>query len=166
EIDTTAQEVRLAGRPIPLTPTERGLLMTLARRPGQAFTRRQLMEAVWGDTWIGDDHLVDVHIANLRRKLDETAESARYVTTVRGIGYRMGKGCGRDRPQFIEPSGALPHRPGLTSDGRPAHRAARRRPQHHSADRDDRARCVPLPPAPDRSPRGQRRALPHRTCLS
>ena len=92
EIDTTAQEVRLAGRPIPLTPTERGLLMTLARRPGQAFTRRQLMEAVWGDTWIGDDHLVDVHIANLRRKLDETAESARYVTTVRGIGYRMGKG--------------------------------------------------------------------------
>ena len=50
------------------------------------------MEAVWGDSWIGDDHLVDVHIANLRRKLDETAESARFVTTVRGIGYRMGKG--------------------------------------------------------------------------
>ena len=66
--------------------------MTLARRPGQVFSRHQLMEAVWGDTWIGDDHLVDVHIANLRRKLDETAGSARYVTTVRGIGYRMGKG--------------------------------------------------------------------------
>jgi len=92
EIDTTAQEVRLAGRPLPLTPTERGLLMTLAHSPGQAFSRRQLMEAVWGDSWIGDDHLVDVHIANLRRKLEETAESARFVTTVRGIGYRMGKG--------------------------------------------------------------------------
>ena len=92
EIDAAAQEVRLAGRPLPLTPTERGLLMALARRPGQAFTRRQLLEIVWGDTWIGDDHLVDVHIANLRRKLDETAESARYITTVRGIGYRMGKG--------------------------------------------------------------------------
>ena len=92
EIDTAAQEVRLAGRPLPLTPTERGLLMTLARRPGQAFSRRQLMEAVWGDSWIGDDHLVDVHIANLRRKLDETADSARFVSTVRGFGYRMGKG--------------------------------------------------------------------------
>ncbi|WP_394214601.1 response regulator [Brachybacterium vulturis] len=92
EIDTAAQEVRLASRPLPLTPTERGLLMTLALSPGQAFSRRQLMEAVWGDSWIGDDHLVDVHIANLRRKLDETAESARFVTTVRGIGYRMGKG--------------------------------------------------------------------------
>lgn len=92
EIDTAAQEVRLASRPLPLTPTERGLLMTLALSPGQAFSRRQLMEAVWGDSWIGDDHLVDVHIANLRRKLDESAESARFVTTVRGIGYRMGKG--------------------------------------------------------------------------
>ncbi len=92
EIDTAAQEVRLAGRPLPLTPTERGLLMTLALSPGQAFSRRQLMEAVWGDSWIGDDHLVDVHIANLRRKLDESAESARFITTVRGIGYRMGKG--------------------------------------------------------------------------
>ena len=92
EIDTAAQEVRLASRPLPLTPTERGLLMTLALSPGQAFSRRQLMEAVWGDSWLGDDHLVDVHIANLRRKLDETAESARFVTTVRGIGYRMGKG--------------------------------------------------------------------------
>ncbi|MGP4977096.1 response regulator [Brachybacterium tyrofermentans] len=92
EIDMTAHEVRLAGRPVPLTPTERGLLMTLADRPGQAFSRRQLMETVWGDGWVGDDHIVDVHIANLRRKLEETAESARYVTTVRGIGYRMGKG--------------------------------------------------------------------------
>lgn len=92
ELDTAAQEVRLAGQPVPLTPTERGLLMTLARRPGQVFSRHQLMEAVWGGSWIGDDHLVDVHIANLRRKLDETAGSARYVTTVRGIGYRMGKG--------------------------------------------------------------------------
>ena len=92
EIDTAAQEVRLASRPLPLTPTERGLLMTLALSPGQAFSRRQLMEAVWGDSWIGDDHLVDVHIANLRRKLDESAESARFITTVRGIGFRMGKG--------------------------------------------------------------------------
>lgn len=92
EIDTAAQEIRRAGLPVSLTPTERGLLMTLAHRPGQAFTRRQLMNAVWGDTWVGDDHLVDVHIANLRRKLEESAESARYVTTVRGIGYRMGKG--------------------------------------------------------------------------
>lgn len=92
EIDEAAQQVRLEGRELALTPTERGLLLTLARRPAQVFTRRQLLESVWGDTWLGDDHLVDVHIANLRRKLDESAATPRFVTTVRGVGYRMGKG--------------------------------------------------------------------------
>src|SRR5699024_12766898 len=107
EIDTAAQEVRLASRPLPLTPTERGLLMTLALSPGQAFSRRQLMEAVWGDSWLGDDHLVDVHIANLRRKLDETAESARFVTTVRGIGFLMGNGLARASSEYICGNGSI-----------------------------------------------------------
>ena len=61
-------------------------------RPAMAFSRRQLIDEVWGTGWIGDEHLVDVHIAHLRKKLDDDPGTARYITTVRGVGYRMGKG--------------------------------------------------------------------------
>ena len=86
------QEVHLAGELVALRPTERDLLMTLAAHPNAAFSRRQLIEAVWGGGWVGDEHLVDVHVAHLRRKLGDDPETARYVTTVRGVGYRMGRG--------------------------------------------------------------------------
>ncbi|WP_068397227.1 response regulator transcription factor [Kribbia dieselivorans] len=92
EVDSAGREARLAGQTLALTPTERDLLITLAGRPSQAFTRRQLIDAVWGENWVGDEHLVDVHIANLRRKLGDAPDAARYVLTVRGVGYRMGKG--------------------------------------------------------------------------
>lgn len=91
-VDSAGLEVHLGGAPVPLTPTERDLLMTLARRPTMAFTRRQLIDEVWGDGWVGDEHLVDVHIANLRRKLGDAPDTGRYIGTVRGVGYRMGKG--------------------------------------------------------------------------
>lgn len=91
-VDAAGHEVRLAGEPVALTPTERDLLITLAERPAVAFTRRQLIDRVWGTGWVGDEHLVDVHIAHLRRKLGDDPETARYVTTVRGVGYRMGRG--------------------------------------------------------------------------
>jgi DNA-binding response OmpR family regulator len=51
-----------------------------------------LIEAVWGADWVGDEHLVDVHIGHLRRKLGDDVGSARFIRTVRGIGYRMGDG--------------------------------------------------------------------------
>jgi DNA-binding response OmpR family regulator len=57
-----------------------------------AFSRRQLVQQVWGETWVGDEHIVDVHIVRLRRKLDDDAARPRYVLTVRGVGYRMGTG--------------------------------------------------------------------------
>ena len=57
-----------------------------------AFGRRQLIDAVWGEGWVGDEHLVDVHVAHLRRKLDDDPAAPRFVRTVRGIGYRMGPG--------------------------------------------------------------------------
>ena len=91
-VDSAGQQVHLAGDPVALTPTERDLLMTLAERPTMAFSRRQLIDQVWGDDWVGDEHLVDVHIAHLRRKLGDDPDTARYISTVRGIGYRMGKG--------------------------------------------------------------------------
>ncbi|MCA1781353.1 MAG: response regulator [Dermatophilaceae bacterium] len=91
-VDPAAHEVRLGDNPVSLTPTERDLLITLAARPSMAFSRRQLIDEVWGGGWVGDEHLVDVHIAHLRRKLGDDPDTARYVVTVRGIGYRMGKG--------------------------------------------------------------------------
>ncbi|MEV0899542.1 response regulator transcription factor [Actinoplanes sp. NPDC049802] len=91
-IDVTAREVLLDERPVPLTRTEFDLLAALSARPRLAFSRRQLIDAVWGDDWVGDEHLVDVHIGHLRRKLGDHAAGPRFVRTVRGVGYRMGDG--------------------------------------------------------------------------
>jgi DNA-binding response OmpR family regulator len=85
-IDPQAREVLLDGAPVELTRTEFDLLAALSGSPRLAFSRAQLIEAVWGAAWFGNDHLIDVHISNLRRKLGD----ARFVTTVRGVGYRMG----------------------------------------------------------------------------
>jgi DNA-binding response OmpR family regulator len=51
-----------------------------------------LIEAVWGDNWVGDEHLVDVHVGHVRRKLGDEAVAAKYIRTLRGVGYRMGDG--------------------------------------------------------------------------
>jgi DNA-binding response OmpR family regulator len=92
EIDVAGREVRMGGRPVELTRTEFDVLAALSARPKIAFTRGQLIAAVWGDTWVGDEHLVDVHIGHLRRKLGDDAAAPRFVRTVRGVGYRMGDG--------------------------------------------------------------------------
>jgi DNA-binding response OmpR family regulator len=89
-IDVAAREVHLDGRPVELTRTEFDLLAALSARPRVAFSRHQLIEAVWGEAWIGDEHLVDVHIGHLRRKLGDDPIEHRFVRTVRGVGYRMG----------------------------------------------------------------------------
>ena len=93
EITPQAREVRVAGAPVELTPREFDLLDALSNRPNVAFTRTQLLEHVWGPSWFGDEHVVDVHIANLRRKLGDDPSEPRYVKTVRGVGYRMGTGA-------------------------------------------------------------------------
>ena len=62
----------------------------LAAHPEVVLSRRQLLEMVWDAQWTGDEHLVDVHIGRIRRKLGEDAGSPRFIHTVRGIGYRMG----------------------------------------------------------------------------
>ena len=88
-IDGTGRRVTVDGCEVELTRTEFDLLQVLAARPKAAFTRRQLVDAVWGEDWVGDEHLVDVHIGHLRRKLAEVADLA-FVETLRGVGYRMG----------------------------------------------------------------------------
>ncbi len=91
-IDVTGRDVWLAGEPVALTRTEFDLLATLAEHPRMAFSRRQLIDSVWGSTWVGDEHLVDVHVGHLRRKLGDDAAEGRFVRTIRGVGYRMGTG--------------------------------------------------------------------------
>ena len=91
-IDLMGRDVWLDSEPVALTRTEFDLLAVLSERPQMAFSRRQLIEAVWGPTWVGDEHLVDVHVGHLRRKLDDDATRGRFVRTVRGVGYRMGTG--------------------------------------------------------------------------
>jgi DNA-binding response OmpR family regulator len=92
EVDPSGREVRVQRRPVELTRTEFDLLDTLSAEPGMVFTRRQLLEHVWGRDWYGDDHVIDVHVGNLRHKLGDDAAHPRYVRTVRGVGYRMGPG--------------------------------------------------------------------------
>ncbi len=91
-IDRAGRDVWLQGEPVALTRTEFDLLATLSEQPKLVFTRHQLIDHVWGPAWVGDEHLVDVHIGHLRRKLDDDASGSRFVRTVRGVGYRMGTG--------------------------------------------------------------------------
>lgn len=91
-IDPEGRDVWLDGETVALTRTEFDLLAALAQRPRMAFSRRQLIDAVWGPSWVGDEHLVDVHVGHLRRKLGDGATEGRYIRTVRGVGYRMGGG--------------------------------------------------------------------------
>ncbi len=87
-IDPARHEVRRRGEVIELTAREFALLATMAARPGQVFTRSQLLKQVWGDEYY-DDHVVDVHVGNLRKKLEVDPSNPRYVQTVRGVGYRF-----------------------------------------------------------------------------
>ena len=91
-IDVDAREVRLDDEPVLLTRTEFDILDALSGRPGVVLSRRQLLEIVREGPWVGNDHLVDVHIGHLRRKLGDDAAQPRFITTVRGVGYRMGGG--------------------------------------------------------------------------
>ncbi|GAB08769.1 putative OmpR family two-component response regulator [Gordonia araii NBRC 100433] len=91
-IDPQAREVTVDSKLITLTAKEFDLLDALASSPRLVFRRTDLIERVWGSNWVANDHLVDVHIASLRRKLGDSATSGRYIRTVRGVGYRMGSG--------------------------------------------------------------------------
>jgi DNA-binding response OmpR family regulator len=88
-VDPVAREASLGGDTVELTKIEFDLLELLSSEPRRTFTRQQLLGNVWGGEWYGDDHVIDVHMGNLRRKLGESASSPRHVRTVRGVGYRF-----------------------------------------------------------------------------
>lgn len=85
-VDPARREVTVHGEPIGLTRTEFDLLVALLEHPGVVRSRRALLDDVWDPGWVGDEHVVDVHLAALRRKLGVPD----LVVTVRGVGYRMG----------------------------------------------------------------------------
>ena len=89
-IDFQKQTVLLGDERPALTPTEFRLLAMLATQPGRPFSRDQIIEGVFGYDFDGYDRTVDVHIANLRRKIETDVRKPRYVQTVHGVGYRFG----------------------------------------------------------------------------
>ncbi|WEO76046.1 response regulator transcription factor [Cryobacterium sp. SO2] len=92
-IDIAGHEVRRNGESVDLTRTEFDVLAALASQPRIVFSRQQLIEAVWGDGWMSDPHLVDVHIGHVRRKIGDDPSSPVFIRTVRGVGYQMGAGA-------------------------------------------------------------------------
>jgi DNA-binding response OmpR family regulator len=92
QINVESREVHIDERRIMLTRTEFDVLAALSAHPRRVLSRRQILELVWGDSWVGADNIVDVHVGHLRRKLGDDPSASRYVTTVRGVGYRMGAG--------------------------------------------------------------------------
>jgi DNA-binding response OmpR family regulator len=77
--------VRSSGHVVACTPKEYGILEFLARDPGKVVTRQELLDGVWGPHWYGATKMIDVHVASLRRKLDQP----RFIETLRGVGFRI-----------------------------------------------------------------------------
>ncbi len=88
-VDVDRHEVRVDERPVELTNLEFELLTAMADAPGRVFTRRQLIERIWGWDFYGDERLVDVHVRNLRKALGDTVDEPRFIATVRGVGYKV-----------------------------------------------------------------------------
>jgi DNA-binding response OmpR family regulator len=88
-VDRDRRDVVVDDAAIDLTALEFDLLAALASAPGRVFTRRQLIERVWGWDFYGDERIVDVHIRNLRKALSDPADEPRFIGTVRGVGYKL-----------------------------------------------------------------------------
>ncbi|MDQ3893342.1 MAG: response regulator transcription factor [Actinomycetota bacterium] len=88
-IDLAKRTVDAGGRPVALTYVEFELLSLLASNPGRVYTRRQLLEALWGDADYRDPRTIDVHVRHLREKLEREARHPEFILTVRGVGYRF-----------------------------------------------------------------------------
>ncbi|MFG3298173.1 response regulator [Micromonospora chersina] len=92
EIDPARFVARKDGRELTLTATEFRLLLELARRPGQVFTRELLLDRVWGHSYLGDSRLVDVAVQRLRAKVEDDPGAPTLIRTVRGAGYKLSTG--------------------------------------------------------------------------
>ena len=91
EIDTVKRVVLRDGEPVDLTPNEYKLLLALATYPGRAYSRFELVNRVQGYDYDGYERTIDVHVKNLRKKIEPDPSRPRYVETVTGVGYRLAK---------------------------------------------------------------------------
>ena len=89
KIDLVRDEVSVEGKPVALTPSEFKILGLLTEAPGAAYTRRQIMEHLWGSTFTADEHTCEVHVSALRRKIERDPASPERLVTVRGVGYAL-----------------------------------------------------------------------------
>lgn len=87
-IDVLHDRVTIDGVSVALTPSEFKILNLLASNPGAVFTRRQILEHLWGSVHVGDEHTAEVHISGLRRKI-ESPDGPKRLVTVRGVGYKL-----------------------------------------------------------------------------
>ena len=88
-IDLTMHSVEIDGKPVHLTPSEFRLLALLAATPGRVRTRREIMQHLWQSSYVGDERACDVHVSNLRRKIEPDPAKPTRLVTVRGVGYRL-----------------------------------------------------------------------------
>ena len=88
-LDVVAHEVRVDDEPVALSPSEYKLLALLAQEPGRVFSRREIMQHLWESSYVGDQRACDIHISNIRRKLESDPAQPARLLTVRGVGYRL-----------------------------------------------------------------------------
>lgn len=89
ELDVNRHEVRIDGRTLRLTPSEFRLLAFLAQEPERVYSRREIMQHLWDSTYVGDQRACDIHVSNLRSKIEETPGRPQRLVTVRGVGYKL-----------------------------------------------------------------------------
>jgi len=89
DLDVPRRAVHVDGVPVELTAIEFDILVLLAREPGVVIRRQAILDDVWGPEVVADNHLIDVHVANLRRKLGDDPAQPRFIETIRGVGFRL-----------------------------------------------------------------------------
>jgi DNA-binding response OmpR family regulator len=89
EVDMLRHEAAVDGKPLHLTPSEFRLLALLAREPDRVFSRREIMRHLWSSDFVGDERACDIHVSNLRRKIERDPSNPERIVTVRGVGYRL-----------------------------------------------------------------------------
>jgi two-component system, OmpR family, alkaline phosphatase synthesis response regulator PhoP len=88
-VDTLSRQVRLGDQALHLTSSEYRILVHLARHPGTAFSREAILTSLWEESPVGDERAIDVHIHNMREKIEADPKNPTYLQTVRGFGYRL-----------------------------------------------------------------------------
>jgi len=89
ELDPMRHEARVEGKPKRLTPSEFKLLLLLAQQPERVFSRREIMQHLWDSEYVGDQRACDIHVSNLRQKLEKDPGHPERIVTVRGVGYKL-----------------------------------------------------------------------------